>query len=259
MQKYFLVIISFFLVFLVSCDDFFDLEIIGNGIMTSFSEDLDSFDKIELTDNFIVEVYQADKESLWLEADGNLINYISYEVDNNIITFSVNDNKVLIPQDQILIKLYVVDIESIDISGTGQMSVSGLEVEKLDVVMASGTQLIVDSIDVGEFYYESNGSTKTSVNGMLTLVDLRQVGSGEIEMSGVGDSISIIQEGSGLVNTIDFQVQNADVYLVGSGLIYCNVESTLNVTVDGIGKVFYKGFPDITEDLTDSSCLISQN
>jgi hypothetical protein len=255
MQKCFLVIILFLL---VSCDDFFDLEIMGNGRLQSAEVSLQSFNKIELTDNFIVEVYQADQDSLWLEADENLIYYISYEVDNNTLTFSVNDNKVLIPQDQILIKLYVVDIESIDISGTGQMSVYGLEVDKLDVVMASGTQLLVDSIDVAEFHYESNGSTKTSVNGMLTLVDLRQVGTGEIEISGVGDSISIIQEGSGLVNTINFSVQNADVYLVGSGLIYCNVESTLNVTVNGIGKVFYQGFPDITEDLTDSSCLILQ-
>jgi len=256
MQKLFLVII---LVLLVSCEDFFDLEILGNGRMQSTEVSLQSFDKIELSDNFVVEIYQADKESLWLEADENLINYISYEVDNDVLTFEVKDNKVLVPQNQILIKLYVVYIESIDISGTGQVSVYGLKTDKLNVIMSSGTVLEADSIDVGEFYYESNGSTNASIDGMLSSVVLRQVGSGEIDISGFGEYISISQEGSGLVNAINFVVQNADVNLIGSGLIYCNSESTLNVTVEGTGRVFYKGNPTITKNLTDPSCLIQQN
>lgn len=256
MQKCFLVIILFLL---VSCDDFFDLEIMGNGRLQSAEVSLQSFNKIELTDDFVVEVYQADAESLWLEADDNLINYISYEVDNNLLSFGVKDNKVLIPQKQILIRLYVIDIESIDISGAGRVTVYGLRSDKLSVVMSSGSQFKVDSIDVGEFYYESNGSTRSYVEGKLSSVVLRQVGSGEIDINGIGDNISIIQEGSGLVNTIHFSVQNADVNLVGSGLIYCNAESSLNVTVDGIGKVFYKGNPAITKELTDPSCLVHQN
>ncbi|MGQ1947996.1 head GIN domain-containing protein [Geofilum sp. OHC36d9] len=256
MQKCFLVIILFFL---ISCDDFFDLEIMGNGRLQSAEVSLQSFNKIELTDDFVVEIYQSDAERLWLEADENLINYISYEVDNNLLLFGVKDNKALIPQKQILIKLYVVDIESIDISGAGQVTVYGLKSDKLNVAISGGSRFKVDSIDVGVFYYESNGSTKASVEGKLSSVVLRQVGSGEIDINGIGDNISIIQEGSGLVNTIHFSVQNADVNLVGSGLIYCNSESILNVTVDGLGKVFYTGNPIITKDLTDPSCLIHQN
>lgn len=241
----------------VSCDNIFDFEVVGNGDLEVYIPKLESnFSRVLLSSNFDLEITQWSKDSLSIEAESNLQTFIGVTIDKETLIIDTNDNKFLIPQHKIKLKLFVNSISSIENTGSGKVSIDSLSVNTLSVTQINNGKFKTKICKVDSFKYFSEGANFAHINGDFQIVYLHQIGSGEIVLEGVSSKIQCIQEGSGKINFYDLPVHEAHVQLYGTGLVFSQVRDLLNVKVMGEGKVYYKGSPEIIQELSNLTSLI---
>jgi len=241
----------------ISCDKIFDFDVVGNGELEVFNPKLEStFSSVVLNSNFDLEIVQWPKDSLSIEAESNLQPFIGITIYKETLIIDTNDNKSLIPQHKIRLKLFVDSIFSIENSGNGKVSIDSLSVSTLSVTQINNGKFKTRICKVDSFKYFSEGANFAHINGDFQTVYLHQVGSGEITLSGRSSKIQWIQDGSGKIDSSDLVSHDANVQLFGTGLVFCQVRDLLNVKVLGEGKVYYKGSPEIISELSSLTSLI---
>ena len=86
------------------------------------------------------------------------------------------------------------------------------------------------------------------------------IGVGSFELSGdFQDDLSISLIGVGQVNAYDLEVGNCTILSSGVGDCKVYVRDELNVTIIGVGSIYYKGNPSISPDLKGIGKLINDN
>lgn len=243
----------------ISCDNIFDFEVVGNGEIEVFSPALaSSFSSVVLNNNFQLEIIQWPKDSLSIEAESNLQPFIGVTIYKETLIIDTNDNKTLIPQHKIRLKLFVDSISSIENSGNGSVFIDSLSVRTLSVAQTNNGEFKTKICKVDSFSYFSSGANVAYIHGDFQIGYLRQIGSGEVTLTGTSSKIQWIQDGSGKIDSYGLMALRANVQLFGTGLVFCRVSDFLNVQVVGEGKVYYKGSPEITSKLTNSTSLIKE-
>lgn len=244
----------------ISCDNIFDFDVVGNGEIEVYNPVLESgFSTVILNSNFELEIVQGPKDSLSIKAESNLQPFIDITVFKNILIIDTHDNKTLIPQHKIVLTLFVESLSSIENPGSGKVSIDSLAASALSVTQRGGGVFKTRICEVDSFSYLSEGANWAQINGDFYACNVRQIGSGDVLISGNSSKIKWTQEGSGKIYSYDLTAEEADVQLYGTGLIYCRVSNLLQVKVEGEGKVFYKGYPVITSELSYPTSLMEEN
>jgi len=90
--------------------------------------------------------------------------------------------------------------------------------------------------------------------------DIKLVGVGDFQLSGdFQDELSISLTGVGNVEAYDLEVGKCTIVSTGVGDCEVNVRDELDVTITGLGTVYYKGNPDITQSVSGMGSLINDN
>jgi hypothetical protein len=85
-------------------------------------------------------------------------------------------------------------------------------------------------------------------------------GVGDYDLSGeVQEELTIVHTGVGNIDAYDMRVDTCTITFSGIGDCRVNVISDLNVTITGLGDVYYRGNPSITSSLTGAGQLINDN
>jgi len=97
----------------------------------------------------------------------------------------------------------------------------------------------------------------------ITISDLNEfklVGVGNMELSGdFQDELLIALTGVGNVNAYDTEIGACDIVSTGIGDCRVNVRDELNVTISGVGSVYYRGNPSITQNVSGMGNLVNDN
>lgn len=237
--------LTILLLFLVSCEGILNLEIVGDGNFVSIKRNLASFSEIEFYDAFELEIRQSDHEGLQevtVQADANLLRYITTEVNDDRLTIQRMPNYDLFPRKPIRIIVYTDDIALIDVYGNGIVFMDSLDLGKLVLNVYSRATVKMNGLEVVDFSVLSNSGGTIQLNGQFDQLQIRQAGSGEAHIGGSALKAQIIQEGSGIVDALDFVPDDIAVSLFGSGLIYYNSGTYSSVSIDGSGRVYYSGY-----------------
>ena len=82
-------------------------------------------------------------------------------------------------------------------------------------------------------------------------------GSGEMRIldSFTGDRLVLSIAGSGNIRAKDFECEDVELNIVGSGSAIVSVEDTLDVVITGSGSVYYYGSPDLDKTVTGSGSI----
>lgn len=92
----------------------------------------------------------------------------------------------------------------------------------------------------------------------ITQVEI--VGVGNIELSGADqDELSIVLTGVGNVSAFGMKAAGCTIMSTGVGNCEIFVLDNLNVTITGVGNVYYKGDPDIHSNVTGLGRLVDAN
>ena len=230
-NKKILSILLLFLVFLsvTACNT--GLQVIqGSGNVITETRQVSNFDSVELSGSGEVILTQDASESLTIETDDNVMEYIEAKVENGTLKLGLVTGFPTGVNVQTYTRLvfYVSadNLTGLSTSGSGQIETDNIEADSLDLsVSGSGTIQIADLL-ASELRADISGSGGINLGGDVAVQDVDVSGSGNYEAGEVcSASVNVSVSGSG----------NATV---------CATE-TLDASVSGSGNVNYYGSPEI--------------
>lgn len=175
----------------------------------------------------------------------------------------------------------VSDFDEIVLLGSGDVIVTvtgteSLEIEAEDNIMPLLTSDVVDGrLELGqtESITTSRGITYTITAAQLVGVTIKGSGdingtdidaisfeaaiegSGNIDIAGTSDDLTVRIEGSGEVDGRDLTSATGTVTIDGSGSAVVNVTDDLTVTINGSGDVEYMGDPVLNQTINGSGSV----
>jgi hypothetical protein len=240
------------------------------------------FTGIDASGSFNVTVARGAVESLSVEADEDVMQYVRSEVKNGVLCLYIdksapktwwerlkNDNK-----RRIKASVVMNDLDRVSISGACNLTANdlftpasftatcrGASDMKVSVsvagpvsIRASGASDIVIAANVtGDT--EINLSGSSDIKGKLTggKVKLSAKGSSDVHLTGSATDVFIDVSGASDFKGGNFTAQTATVKASGASDATVHVENSLNADVSGSSTVKYKGSPAVTVNSSGSS------
>ena len=191
----------------------------GSGNTVSEFRDVNLFTKLSSEGNFVVNITQGPTQSLEIIADDNIIDRVKTAVSDGLLKIYLEDGNY--KNTYLEANITVADLNGIKNKGTGDITV---------------------------FELQNAG-----------IMEIENIGTGNIAIAGYTDNLTIINEGSGTINCAEFMAANTDLRIEGSGdsEVYCT--ESLKVNIEGSGNVYYKGSPSMIIDISGSGKVIPMN
>ena len=218
-------------------DEVFDCEH-GRGDVEEEEFFVNEFTDVRLGVDADVFITQGDDHHVRVLAQGNILDELDFRVRNR--TLSIGRDRCLKDYRNIEVYLTMINIEHLDISGSG--SIRGENI-----------------FQVRDLGLEISGSGNIDVALEGDDIEARVSGSGDLVLEGQADVLDYRVSGSGDLESFDLQVRRADINISGSGNAEVYVTDFLDVRISGSGDVFYKGDPDIDSRISGSGRIIDAN
>jgi hypothetical protein len=214
----------------------------GNGDMTSEKRNTADYDEISLVGSMDVELVSGTEGNLTVEAESNLQEYITTEVNGGTLKISVEKGYNLKPSRNNGIKVTVPfkDLSAVEVTGSGDIWNTSKIIAKRFSTKVTGSGDIKLELEVED------------LSGQVT-------GSGDILLSGKARDFDCKVTGSGDFKAYDLSAENVEATVMGSGDIQISANSSLKAKVMGSGDIKYKGNPKNQDFKTSGSGSVSSH
>jgi hypothetical protein len=214
----------------------------GNGNMVADTRNTSSYDEIALVGSLDIQIVSGTEGRIKVEAESNLQQYILTEVRDGKLKISVEKGISLNPSRNMSIKITVPveTIHSLYVTGSGDVSNTGVLKAKELKIGVTGSGDIVLAVEVKELW------------GTIT-------GSGDIKLTGKAQKFSCKVTGSGDFMAHNLIAQHVEASVSGSGDIEVTASKSLKARVSGSGDINYKGNPEKQDFKASGSGEISKD
>lgn len=187
----------------------------GSGIAATQARAVGEFSGLDLAGSNTVTVTVGAPRSVVVHADSNLIGDVTtHVVGGNLVIGTTGSFTTRSPMN---VEVTVPSLTAVTLSGSGQLSVTGIKGQRLDASLSG--------------------------SGMLTAV-------------GTARQLFITLGGSGEAQLFQLTADDAHAIVSGSGLILVTATRTLDAAVPGSGAIIYNGNPQVTTTVTGSGAVI---
>ncbi len=233
-MKYLLFSLS--LLFFTSCDRI----LYENGVPPRGYDTKDfamtSFDRVELNNAFFVTIIKSSESKVSAKGSGDDIDDLEVTVTNGKLDVRYNKRFRIkqLKRYKMELVVYTPNITEIDAKSASDTEISGFGTLATFTANVSGASVLRIKNTVK--------SLTADVSGASRIILPMSVENLDAELSGAS-------------NLDGFEANSTEVFLELSGASKAEVSAskTLNVKASGASKVFYKGEPKITEDLSGGS------
>lgn len=184
-----------------SCQFSFDLgdSIKGSGNVISENRPVNGdFTSIEVSRGIDVIVAQSNIKSIEVKADDNIIEHISTDINNSVLTITLDKSVKNLSSKKVYVSL--PNIESLrSTSGSSISSKNTLVVKSIDVKSSSGSEINID-VEAEKIICESSSGSEISVEGKAIKLEASSSSGSEIEAQNlfVNDIIANSSSGSSI-------------------------------------------------------------
>jgi cytoskeletal protein CcmA (bactofilin family) len=102
-------------------------------------------------------------------------------------------------------------------------------------------------IDVKDFSMDVEGGAKIELDIKADNLEIVGEGGFLFELNGVAENFNVKISGAGHVDADDLKAQNVDFKVEGFGTGTVYAVNKLNASIEGVGKIRYKGNPKVTQ------------
>ncbi len=213
----------------------------GDGNLKKETREVSNFTSLACHGAIDVQISYGTSNSISVEADENLLQYIETAVDNGELVIKPKQHINLKSSSGMKVYVSMTTIHSLSQSGSGNIKGEG------------------DFSNDGKTDIKVSGSGNIKLDfGTFHNIGLFVSGSGNIEMKGnTAEEVSARIAGSGNIDCSKVPCDNADAKISGSGNVRVSAEKTVNAEISGSGNVFYKGdATDVTSKIVGSGKVI---
>lgn len=206
----------------------------GSGKVTTENRAVNDFRSVVLAGVGDMTIMQSDSESLTITAEDNLIPLITSEVKNGVLTVGVKPGLAetsILPTQPIKYELHVKNLDSLELSGAGNITAPALKTENLKLDSSGAGAITLNQLDLK--------------NLIATLS-----GAGALKVNGQGDSQSITLSGLGAYEAGDFKTKTASVNISGAGGATVWATDALDGKISGAGGISYYGSPQVRQSIS---------
>jgi hypothetical protein len=227
---------------------------------TQRNYDFDSFNKIEVSSAFHVEVIQSNSYSITITAQEKLFDHITVVKTGDTLGISMKWSfgtwlsswGFRSPKARITMPVFT----GLEISGASKGTAKGfISSEDLTLVISGASSLEVD-MEVKDADIEVSGASH--LTGVLKSGDIKMevTGASGVELDGSGNNLDINVSGASRANLEEFTVNNADTAISGASRAVISAESKITVELSGASSLDYTGNPDINvKDISGASTI----
>ena len=193
-------------------------DIKGSGNRVTVKREVPAFTGIVTEGAFVIEVTCQKETSLEIEGDDNIINLVKADVANNILRLTSSDNYSV--SDAVKIKISVPNLESLAVTGAGEIDIKGMNNEKFEI--------------------DSDGAPKIYVAGNTKVLDIDSNGAGQIDTHNLRALRGVVESNG--VSKIELDVKDElDVTVSGPSSVRYQGDPKVNKTINGPGSVERRG------------------
>ena len=218
-------------VFLTSC---FGNLVIGSGNVISEERQVSDISSISIGSSMNLFIEQTGSESVRIEADDNIIPYISTQKTGEELKIQYKLVS-LTTKNPVNFYVTVKDLSKIKVSSSATVKCDDLKTENLSIEMAS--------------------SSKGDLTVYVTKLDLNIGSSAVITLSGEAVSQDIKLGSSGKLEAYNLVSKDCKIVAQSSGFANINVSEKLDAQISSSALVNYKGDPEINSKISSSGDL----
>jgi uncharacterized protein YxeA len=204
----------------------------GDGEIVKKERTASSFDGIRVSTGIDVYLKQGDSESITVEADENLHEYIMTEVRDGVLHVYTDVNI----REAKMKRVYVTmkEVRSLKTSSAG------------DII--GETPIKGENFEIGA---SSAGDIKIEIYGKVVEVDISS--SGNVKLSGEAETLNADLSSAGDLEAYGFKVKEADVNVSSAGDAQLNVSEKLVARASSAGDISYQGNPKFVDARASSA------
>jgi hypothetical protein len=187
----------------------------GSGIAATQTRAVPGFSSLDLAGSNNVTVVVGPRQSVVVHADSNLISHVTTQVVAG--TLVIGDTGSFSARTPMSVDVSVPSLTALNLSGDGQISVTGINAPRLTVTIS--------------------GSGLLYATGTATRLDVTVSGDGEAQLTGL-------------------TARDVQAVVTGSGAIQVTATSSLDAAVPGDGAIIYSGNPpQVTTSVTGTGTV----
>lgn len=210
--------------------------IVGNGEVVVVTKEISGIDAVSLESIGNLEIIQGEKESLVVEAESNLIEYMTFDTSGSKLRIGLKSGYSFDPQAQIQYTLTVKELKQIEVSGIGKVKMGNLVTNQLDVDGSGVTSIMIENLQAESLTLEVSGTSKAEITGVVSELNVEASGASQF----LGD---------------DLESQVASVEASGAAKVTVWVTEELEVDASGAGNVSYFGRPQVNSSTSGAGSV----
>ncbi len=212
----------------------------GSGDLITETREVSNFDSIDLSGSGEVIVTQGGGESLTIETDDNVLEHVKAEVEGGTLKLGFEEGLNLIDHTRLIFTVGVDDLESLKISGSGDIESDMIETTRLDATISGSGDIQIGTLTADEVKAKISGSGEIDLAGEAATQDISISGSGSYRAGDLrGESVEVSISGSG--DATVWATDSLDVNISGSGSVDYYGRPSMNTSGSGSGNVTNKG------------------
>ncbi len=213
----------------------------GSGTAASETRSINDVQGVSLSGIGELSVQYGDEEQVLIEADDNILPYLTSEVRNGTLHLGFENGINIQPKTNVHFTLTIVQpLSSISVSGLGSVNAPEMKAENVSLAISGSGDIHIAQVDASVLDVAISGL------GSLT-IDAGEAKTQTVAISGSGD-----------YEAEDLQSETASVHISGLGSAAIWVTKQLDASISGSGNVKYYGSPKVNEDISGLGDLESR-
>jgi len=212
----------------------------GSGNLVTETRQVSDFDSIALSGSGQVIITQGGSESLSIETDDNVIEYVKSEVEDGTLKLGLvtgNQTGVNIQStSRLVFYVGVDDLTRLSTAGSGEITADRIETSRLDLAVSGSGDIQIAEFSVSQVQANISGSGRIDLAGGANLQNVNISGSGTYQAGDLcGESVQVSVSGSGSATVCATETLDADVS--GSGAVNYYGNPSIHISDSGSGKI----------------------
>src|SRR6185295_7853263 len=209
-----LVLLTVLAMFAGGCHGKFRSQIKGSGKRELQKRDVASFTSISTEGAFTIEVTCQKNQSLEVEGDDNVLEYVTSDVGSNILR--IKNTKNYSTSEPVKFRISIPNLEGLSVNGAGHIEIKNLNNDKFEI--------------------DTNGAPTIVVSGTTKVIDVGANGAGKIDAHNLHASRGVVDSRG--VARVDLDVSDQlDATVSGPSTVTYKGDPVVNKTIHGPGKI----------------------